>query len=683
MGVTLSMKLTQVSQNKTDATSTVRVQVYATATGESFNNNSVGGSVFLSGNQCYYNGVATTQLTFEHGFSKNATTELYNTTIVVRHSSNGKASIVANAEYFTGVTAGRITAVASLTLDVINRPSIIALTSTGTPQFGKTVTFGITRFNSSYTHTLTAQAVKSGTYTGSTWTYNLGTIASSVGTSYTWTVPTSILSQMGSEEQCRIEVTCKTMSGSTQIGTSSCSFMCYLEGTDVPVFTSSSVTDSTGLYSTYGVYVQNKSILVVNAVATPTEGASIAKYETSLGSLYAYGTTTPLTLGSPPIAGQQDVRIRATDTRGRTILGTKAINVAEYSAPDFTIDARRTNSAGTNNDEGTYIRVTVEGSTTNVNNKGINTGYIVMRYKRETASSWSQQTYQAGTSLNHTFTISGATASIVYNIEVTVTDEIGTEVTRTADVGTAQPILDFKAGGGGIGILSVSDRDGIKTGGNFYMRPGDEMFGGGQLDFYFDENSTATKVAQIDSTGMSSVSRVNVNFSVPTNLPYPIMSRMYVGSPSSMTQVMAVDRNQGFNFYYDISAPYGDIPSLQIEDLNWTSLIGGDVGVTLWEGTWNSGYITATGANKYRLFAMCTNSSTDETILCVRSEGGSKLYAFGLCAYQDNYISLNAGTFTISGNRITRSMPRGWVINGTNITGANIVMYVYKVIGIL
>jgi hypothetical protein len=95
------------------------------------------------------------------------------------------------------------------TLNTIPRASSVSV-SPSSVNFGNSVTINISRHSSSFTHTLR---------------YNVagqsGTIATGVGTSYSWSVPTSLINGISNNDRATCTIYCDTYSGSTNIGTKS------------------------------------------------------------------------------------------------------------------------------------------------------------------------------------------------------------------------------------------------------------------------------------------------------------------------------------------------------------------------------------------------------------------------------------------------------------------------------
>ena len=93
-------------------------------------------------------------------------------------------------------------------------------------QMGKSLTFTMSRKSSNFTHKLTYSI-------GDT----SGTIGSSLGTSKSWTVPKTLVSDVTNATSGTLSVTCTTYNGTAKVGTSSKSVTVTVPSATVPTFT--------------------------------------------------------------------------------------------------------------------------------------------------------------------------------------------------------------------------------------------------------------------------------------------------------------------------------------------------------------------------------------------------------------------------------------------------------------
>lgn len=151
-------------------------------------------------------------------------------------------------------------------------------------------------------------------------------MANSVDTSYSWSVPTSLASQIPNSTSGLCTITCKTYSGNTLIGTSTTT--CYL---NVPSYTVTGTHTLTPIDQLSNKYVATKSKVKVVTAGSTSYGATIKSYSTAVGSQAAQSgaTITSNALSAGTIA----IKTTITDSRGKTGTVTTNISVVAYSAP--------------------------------------------------------------------------------------------------------------------------------------------------------------------------------------------------------------------------------------------------------------------------------------------------------------------------------------------------------------
>lgn len=201
MASTPSITISQNSQSIANNTSSITVKCYVTTSGGSYNNYSPSG-------KCTING---TTYSFSHSIPANTKTLVYTKTVTVGHNTDGTKTVSASFTFNTELYEGTIKASTSKTLTTIPRATTPSLSASSVKP-GGSITISMPRASSSFDHTLTYSCGKSS-----------GTIGSDLGTSKTWAVPTSFITQNPNGNQT-CTITCKTYSGSTYIGSKSVSF---------------------------------------------------------------------------------------------------------------------------------------------------------------------------------------------------------------------------------------------------------------------------------------------------------------------------------------------------------------------------------------------------------------------------------------------------------------------------
>lgn len=230
----------------------------------------------------------------------------------------------------------------------------------------------------------------------------------------------------------------------------------------VPTISSLTLSDPNNLANTYGGYVQNKSKVKVQVASAGIYNSTIAKTEiTVFGTTVTTNpyTTNTITEG----AGSKSVTVKVTDTRGRTATRTASFTVHAYASPTITsFSAIRCNSSGTADDGGSYMKITYAGSITNIGSKNINGKNIIVRYKDQTTSTWTNAVNVNEYSRN-TSVIVAANTEKSYDVSFVLTDSYGS-TERTGHVSTAFTLMDFNSSGKGMAIGKVSESDKFEVG---------------------------------------------------------------------------------------------------------------------------------------------------------------------------------------------------------------------------
>lgn len=394
---------------------------------------------------------AVINVTTVYSTSTDTRIQLYNGTSVasgttkITHNADGTKSFSLSIEAGVYTYAVSVTASGTHTLDTIPRASTVSATNTN---LNSASTITITRASSSFTHTLTYSF-------GST----TGTIVSkTTSTSVSWTPALTLANQIPNAVSGTCTITCDTYNGSTKIGSKTCTLTLTVPASVKPTMTSVTATRVDGdVPAAWAIYVQNKSkaTVTINGAAG-AYGSTISSYSISGGGYSS--TASSFTTGLLAASGTITFTAKVTDSRGRVSdAKTVSISVVAYSAPSFSsYISQRATSAGVINDDGTYIRGLISFSYATCSSK--NTITCATYYKKSSATSWTNanKSFSSGTA----FTFGGGAISTEssYDVKYTITDAF-TTVTIIDMVSTASVLMDFKAGGKGIAIGKVSEKD--------------------------------------------------------------------------------------------------------------------------------------------------------------------------------------------------------------------------------
>lgn len=394
-----------------------------------------------------------------HGYTASASDTLANRPFTIYHNADGTKNGVISfyvagftfeeedeEHNITTYTVNAFSVYGNAVLDTIARGSTPTL-SASTVAMGNAITINTNRASDSFTHKLTYSF-------GNT----TGTIAENVGASYPWTVPLDLAKQIPTTTSGTVTVYCETFNGSTSLGTKAVTFTATVPDTVKPTISKVVCTDPIGLATTYGGYVQGKSKVNVATTASGAYGSEISTCRVTIGSTTLAGTnvTSDVLYNS----GSNSISVTVTDSRGRTASYPTSITVLAYTSPTITkFTAYRCDSDGTENPEGTYVKVAYAGAITALNNK--NSKSFKVEYKTESAetyTSWINKTdaYTCDT----TSLKSGFSTDVLYNLLFTVTDDF-TSATYKVNIPTAAVLFDFLGDGEGIAFGKVATEEGF------------------------------------------------------------------------------------------------------------------------------------------------------------------------------------------------------------------------------
>lgn len=367
--------ITQNSQNIESNTSnvTVSVKFYRTNTGYT-----TSGSGTVS---CKIDGTKYTASVDSSDKITSSGIVLFKKTLNISHESTGKKTLKVSAwishDRFSSDEQSY-----SQTLTTIPRASSVLCS--GGRITGNTVV-AINKTSSSYKHTVTYAF---GTLTG---TIATKTAASEIS----WTIPESFYGQIPNATSGSGTITCETFSGSTSLGTKSCSFTVYIEpeypSINLDIYDSNSTTVAlTGDKRKVVKYYSNITYSVVG----------IAYNSATISSVYVANGSQKLTSSTGTFNNvlSGDVYVEVTDSRGYGHSTTGKLTLIDYIKPTCILSANITvDGTATINLSGNCFR----GSFGSVSN----TITVQYRYKVSGGS------YSSWTNATTTFSTSSYTAS--------------------------------------------------------------------------------------------------------------------------------------------------------------------------------------------------------------------------------------------------------------------------------
>lgn len=449
--IAMRMKITtSISQNVKNNTSTVTVNQYIERKNYYDYTGSGGASGTTENHKLYFDGTYTNST--EKFWSSNGTTLIQSKTKTITHNAVGEGSFTIGGSCSgsilkdTGYDASISLSISNrkISLPKINRSSSITSNATSNTKFGDTITFSISRYNSNFTHD-----IKYSMYNAS------GTIATGVGTSQEWTIPTDLIASTPDNAQPTITITCTTKNGSTVVGSSTYSFKCKVPDTYQP--TCSLVLEDVGLVPTsWGIWVKGKSSIKGTVTASGSEGSTIKSIASKAND--EIFSVNPFTTNYLKYNGERTITTTATDSRGRSVSDSKIIDIIDYLTPTISMcKIERCNADGTLNEEGTYGKATVEYKISPVNN--LNDKILKVSYGGTTKTA--TLTDYEGT---YTFTelFYGLETNASYNFEFKVIDTFE-EIPQTYTLAPSFVTISKLAGGRGVTFGQVATEEGLHS----------------------------------------------------------------------------------------------------------------------------------------------------------------------------------------------------------------------------
>lgn len=407
MAVSISLSITQNSQNITGNTSNVTVKVTAKWTNGSWNaTGKCTGSITIDGTKHSFSGI-----TFNNNQTTSGSKVIMTKTVNVSHNSDGTKNLSCSASFDTRVSSGVVSCSGSKTLTTIPRKSSLSA-SNGT--LGTAQTLTVTRQATSFTHTITYKCGSAS-----------GTIATkSSDTSISWTPPLDLAKQNTTGTSVSVTLTITTYNGSTSIGSNTENITCDIPSSVKPSV-SVSISDPAGYAAQYGgYYIQGLSKLKIAVTASGSQGATIKTYKIEAdGKTY---TAASVESGVIEGTGTLTIKVTVTDSRGRTVTASPTVTSLAYSAPKITaLSTYRSDADGKANSSGSYLAVKFSGTVTSFEDYGLNTlisWYVKYKKVSETNYTTVEVVSDFATLTNHIYAFP-ADPSSSYDVILQVSDD--------------------------------------------------------------------------------------------------------------------------------------------------------------------------------------------------------------------------------------------------------------------
>jgi len=396
--------------------------------------------------------------------------------VQVPHNSDGTKSCTLSASWrmsgtYSGVSVGTITASATVTLDTIPRASSITTATNKT--LGNACSIAWTPASSAFTYKLK--------FSLGDWSHTTGTISPNTSSAYTYTgytLPLTVANQLPKATSGTMTATLYTYNGSSQIGSAaSKTFTVTVPSTIIPTVNSLTVTidnSANSVVAGWGLYVAGYSKAKIAATASGAYSSTISSFTVSGGySTTQTSTSLNYTGGAFTSSGSKTFTVVAKDSRGRSSAAktSDAITVYAYSKPKVSaFSVKRSDS------DAKKMVVNANWTFASVNSKNSATG--VLYYKKSSATNWTTYgaiTKNADVTLTNEFEETSS-----YNFKVVVTDALSESAQEETFVSTISVLLDFRAGGKGLGVGKIAETDKMEVAldalflGEIYIKSGND-----------------------------------------------------------------------------------------------------------------------------------------------------------------------------------------------------------------
>ena len=323
----------------------------------------------------------------------------------------------------------------------------ISSVSASNGTLGTSLNLTVTKYNTTFTHSISFVCGED----------NGSVCVKSKETTIAWDTKNGNVLNLARQEtggqSVSVTFTITTYDGTSLVGTDSTTISMAIPNTAKPSV-SIKIEDTSGHYSTYGAYVQDKSVLKITATPTLAYDSPIDTYEiTAMGSTFDESTATVAVT-----TGYDTVTAKVTDKRSNSSeLVSKTIEVLEYSKPSITVIAYRCNSSGVEDPEGAYMRVGFNATIASLNGK--NNATYTIRHGGNPIT---------GTGTSYLSGPISCDVTKVRSIEVEVKDNLDSG-TKSAVIPIAFTLMDFYRTGMGVSFGKIATRDGFDCGMTAYF----------------------------------------------------------------------------------------------------------------------------------------------------------------------------------------------------------------------
>lgn len=254
--------------------------------------------------------------------------------------------------------------------------------------------------------------------------------------------------------------------GTVSVGASSTkSFRITLKDSIIPTITSyAAVIDNSSneVVNSWGIALTGFTKVRITASASGIYGSEIKSFSISGDYRATVNSNTLDYIGKVVgISGNKSFIIKCTDTRGRVSeqVVTDPIYFLPYVAPKARKLSMKKNEFGDSNVEND--RMVANATWTYDSVDGHNSAFGKIYYKISTAEDWTEHPGVIENNIPFTLDQLRLSEEVSYNFKVVVTDALGYTSSKEAFSSTIRVLMDYQAGGMGLGIGKICEIDNI------------------------------------------------------------------------------------------------------------------------------------------------------------------------------------------------------------------------------
>lgn len=448
----------------------------------------------------------------------------------IDHNSDGTKKFSASAQAGIYTVAVNCSGSGTWDIDPIARATVPKFDESNVIT-GEAVKINLPRASTNFTHTLKYEFLNA-----------KGTIATKVGTSYSWTVPRGLASQIPNSTKGTVKIIVDTYNGSTHIGTKSDYIVITLNENDKPTISSILISEAvSGIASKFGKFIQGHSKIKLNISSDGIYGSEISKIETRIRDQTYTGSEFITDFIQKN--GTIDAVVTVTDSRARTTTLTRQFDVLEYVSPTVSrFSVERALWDGTSDPDGTYLKASIKYAITSLNN--LNDSSYKLEYKEKQATSWTTLKTGYDYTYDGTFISPSAILNVdySYDIRIVLTDYF-LSVPILEEVESSFSLIDYNANGNGLAFGKSSERENaIETALPIYD-PSDTIITNGLAQYTGGDSYAIDPNTTLDNL-------------ICTNKNTPKGEWFFISTFFYRTKVLSEDRSQIAIPYYSLQSMY-------------------------------------------------------------------------------------------------------------------------------